>query len=76
MTSSPDPGFVGPDSVTWQLHVDPAMLRTFRRAALGVPTRLRWGKPEPYALDAIKRLGDAVGAAPTGLLTGPTGRLP
>jgi hypothetical protein len=33
------------------------MLRTFRRAALGVPTRLRWGKPEPYALDAIERLG-------------------
>jgi len=33
------------------------LLRTFRFAALGVPTRLRWGKPEPYALEAIERLG-------------------
>ncbi|HEY3611394.1 MAG TPA: oxygenase MpaB family protein [Pseudonocardiaceae bacterium] len=35
------------------------LLRTFRLAALGVPTRLRWGKPEPYALEAIERLGPA-----------------
>jgi hypothetical protein len=33
------------------------MLRTIRLAALRVPTRLRWGKPEPYALEAIERLG-------------------
>jgi uncharacterized protein (DUF2236 family) len=35
------------------------MLRTFRLGALSVPTALRWGNPEPYALQAIKRLGRA-----------------
>jgi len=33
------------------------MLRTFRLAGLTVPTQIRWGKPEPYALRAIQRLG-------------------
>lgn len=34
-----------------------ALLRTLRLAALAVPTSVRWGKPEPYALRAIERLG-------------------
>ena len=34
-----------------------ALLRTLRCAAFGVPRRLRWGKPEPYAIEAIARLG-------------------
>lgn len=33
------------------------MLRTFRLAGLAVPTQVRWGRPEPYALRAIERLG-------------------
>jgi uncharacterized protein (DUF2236 family) len=35
------------------------MLRTLRLGALAVPTAVRWGKPEPYALRAIERLGPA-----------------
>ena len=34
-----------------------ALLRTLRSAAFGVPKWLRWGKPEPYAIQAIARLG-------------------
>jgi uncharacterized protein (DUF2236 family) len=34
-----------------------ALLRTLRRAAFGVPRWLRWGNPEPYAIQAIARLG-------------------
>jgi uncharacterized protein (DUF2236 family) len=35
------------------------LLRTLRRCALGVPARLRWSRPRPYALRAIDRLGRA-----------------
>ena len=34
-----------------------ALLQTLRSAAFGVPRWLRWGKPEPYAIRAIARLG-------------------
>jgi uncharacterized protein (DUF2236 family) len=34
-----------------------ALLRTLRRTAFGVPRAVRWGKPEPYAFEAIARLG-------------------
>lgn len=34
-----------------------ALLRTLRSAAYGVPRWVRWGKPEPYAIQAIARLG-------------------
>jgi uncharacterized protein (DUF2236 family) len=37
-----------------------ALLRTLRSAAFGVPRWLRWGKPEPYAIEAITRLGPSV----------------
>jgi hypothetical protein len=36
-----------------------ALLRTVRLGALAVPTRVRWGKPEPYVLRAIERIGPA-----------------
>ncbi|HEX4725030.1 MAG TPA: oxygenase MpaB family protein [Pseudonocardiaceae bacterium] len=45
------PGYPAPAATT--------MLRTIRLAALAVPTRVRWGRPEPYALRAIERLGRA-----------------
>lgn len=45
------PAYAGPAAT--------ALLRTLRAAALTVPTRIRWGKPEPYALRAIARLGPA-----------------
>jgi uncharacterized protein (DUF2236 family) len=35
-----------------------ALLRTLRATAFGVPKWLRWGKPEPYAIQAIARLGN------------------
>jgi uncharacterized protein (DUF2236 family) len=35
-----------------------ALLRTLRSTAFGVPKWLRWGKPEPYAIQAITRLGN------------------
>jgi uncharacterized protein (DUF2236 family) len=35
------------------------LLRSLRTAALGVPARLRWARPEPHALRAIDRLGRA-----------------
>jgi uncharacterized protein (DUF2236 family) len=34
-----------------------ALLRGLRSAAFGVPRWLRWGKPSPYAIEAIERLG-------------------
>lgn len=41
-----------------------ALLRSLRLAALGVPRRVRWGHPRPYALRAIDRLGRAATPSP------------